>query len=109
MKYIVRLMVLLLVAVCVRAAADPCVIVIFGATGDLTARKVMPALYNLAQDGNLSEQTVVVGVSRKQYSDLSFRAQIREGVDKFSRTKTTDEAWSAFEKKLFYTRVNYEA
>jgi glucose-6-phosphate 1-dehydrogenase len=92
-----------------EAETVPSVIVIFGATGDLTARKVMPALYNLAQDGNLSENTVVVGVGRKQYTDLSFRAQMREGVDKFSRTKTAEEAWGNFEKKLFYTRVNFDS
>src|SRR6267154_2948197 len=71
----------------VNSNSAPSVIVIFGATGDLTIRKVMPAIYDLAQDGNLSENTVVVGVGRREYTDLTFREQMRLGIDKFSRTK----------------------
>jgi glucose-6-phosphate 1-dehydrogenase len=87
----------------------PSVIVIFGATGDLTARKVLPAIYHLAQDGHLSENTVIVGIGRREYTNLTFRAEIRAKMDPFSKTKITDVLWNTFEKKLFYCRVNFES
>jgi glucose-6-phosphate 1-dehydrogenase len=88
---------------------DPSVIVIFGATGDLTARKVLPAIYNLAEDDNLSENSVVVGIGRREYTDLTFREQVREAIDKFSRNKVSETFWSTLKKKIFYHRVNFES
>ncbi len=83
--------------------AQPSTIVIFGATGDLTARKVMPALYHLAESGNLSENTVIVGVGRRDYDNASFRALMREA------TKASETSWKDFEKRLFYQRVHFES
>ncbi len=87
----------------------PAVIVVFGATGDLTTRKVMPALYNLAEVENFLDHFAVVGIGRRDYSSHKFRELMREGVEKFSRTKCFDEKWNAFEKKLFYHRADFDS
>ncbi|HMD54140.1 MAG TPA: glucose-6-phosphate dehydrogenase, partial [Phycisphaerae bacterium] len=55
--------------------AEGCVIVIFGATGDLTARKLMPAIYNLTRDKLLPKNTVVVGFARRPKTDEEFRKE----------------------------------
>src|SRR4051812_48200456 len=70
--------------------AQPCIITIFGATGDLTMRKLLPAIYNLTRDGLLHENTVVVGFARRPKTDEQFRAEMLDGVQKFSRTKPID-------------------
>jgi glucose-6-phosphate 1-dehydrogenase len=76
---------------------DPCTIVIFGVTGDLTHRKLVPALYNLAKEGDLPERCAVIGTSTSVTSPHEFRAQLRESVSKFSRTKPLDDAvWQDF-------------
>src|SRR3954453_23493602 len=74
-----------------------CVIVIFGANGDLTKRKLMPALYRLAYDRRLASGFAVVGISRTPLSDDQFRQKMRESVTEFSEdTKLDEEVWSAF-------------
>jgi len=71
---------------------EPTVIVIFGASGDLTRRKVVPALYNLFLDHWLPERFAVIGFARTSFTETSFREHLREGVDQFSRRgKTNDE------------------
>src|SRR5581483_11873647 len=80
---------------------DPCVIVIFGVTGDLTHRKLAPALYNLAREGDLPERFALIGTSTSVTSAGEFRAQLRESVSKYSRTKPIDEAvWQRFSAPL---------
>lgn len=82
---------------------DPCILVIFGATGDLTARKLLPAIYNLAREGQLPSQFAVVGFARKTKSHAEFRAEMKEAVKKFSRIKPIDEeVWKHFEQQIFY-------
>jgi glucose-6-phosphate 1-dehydrogenase len=82
---------------------EPTVVVIFGAGGDLTRRKLVPALYNLFLDQWLPERFAVVGVDRKGQSDATFRQQLREAVDQFSRRgKTQDKDWDAFAPRLTY-------
>src|SRR6201989_2162500 len=71
--------------------AHPTNLAIFGATGDLANRKLLPALYNLAHDGALPERFNLVGVSRSEMSDEEFRKQAMEAVRKFSR-RTPDDA-----------------
>src|ERR1700727_1526005 len=66
-------------------AGDACVVVIFGASGDLTRRKLMPALYNLAVGRGLPGAFAVVGVARRDVSDEGFRKEMKEGVSQFSR------------------------
>lgn len=77
-------------------------IVIFGATGDLTHRKLIPALYNLMHDSYLSSRFVVLGVSRTKQSDEQFRAGLRDAVEKHSRRPVSDEVWASFSQNVFY-------
>jgi glucose-6-phosphate 1-dehydrogenase len=70
-----------------RLPVHPTTLVIFGATGDLAHRKLLPALYNLAHEGALPERFELVGVSRRDRPDEDFRAAARESIEKFSRRK----------------------
>src|SRR5256885_237698 len=80
-----------------------CVIVIFGANGDLTKRKLLPALYRLAYDRRLAAGFAVVGISRTPLTDDAFREKMRESVEQFSEdTKLDPEVWNAFARGLFY-------
>ncbi len=83
---------------------------IFGATGDLTARKLLPALYHLLKDGQLPRQCAVVGVARREQSQLEFRTEMKQALLKFSRTQPVDETvWHNFEQMLFYHRSEFHA
>ena len=83
--------------------------VIFGATGDLTARKLMPALYNLCAENILPERFFVAGVARRKFSCEDFRSLMREAVVKFSRTKKTEtHIWQKLAKNLFYQDGYFE-
>jgi len=86
----------------------PTALVVFGSSGDLTRRKVAPALYNLFLDGLLPEPFAIVGAARSAMSDAEFRAQLREGVDRFSRRgKSRDDDWRKFEQTVSYCAVDY--
>ena len=79
-----------------------CVIVIFGANGDLTKRKLLPALYRLAYDRRLAG-FAIVGISRTPLSDDDFREKMRESVQQFSEDTPLDPAvWNDFARGLFY-------
>src|SRR5436190_9297169 len=83
--------------------APECAAVIFGANGDLTKRKLLPALYRLAYDRRLAAGFAVVGSSRTPMTDDEFRAKMREAVEKFSEDTPLDEdVWAAFARGLFY-------
>src|SRR4051812_33625578 len=84
-----------------RAVPQPCAIVIFGATGDLTHRKLMPALYNLAADGELPPAVAVIGFARRPKSDDEFRKEMEEATRKFSRQNVRDEIWETFSQSIF--------
>jgi glucose-6-phosphate 1-dehydrogenase len=84
-------------------SADACSIVIFGASGDLTKRKLLPALYNLALSRVLPGNFAVVGVARRKKTDDEFRAEMRDGIAKFSRRKPIDESvFKDFERGISY-------
>jgi glucose-6-phosphate 1-dehydrogenase len=86
-----------------------CVVTIFGASGDLTKRKLIPALYNLALEKRLPERFAVVGYARSEMTDEAFRDKMREAVKDFSRTGLADEAaWQEFANTLFYVRGGYD-
>jgi glucose-6-phosphate 1-dehydrogenase len=70
--------------------AEPCILIIFGATGDLTRRKLIPALFRLACEGCLSEQFQVVGIGRQALADDAFREHLRAGVAESPETSDTD-------------------
>ena len=69
--------------------AAPCVLVIFGATGDLTKRKLVPSLMGLAKDGLLPPGFAVVGFARRPWTDQGFRTELADGVKQFGRSETT--------------------
>jgi len=82
-----------------------CVVVIFGASGDLTKRKLIPALYNLALEKRLPERFAVVGYARSDMTHEVFRDKMREAVEEFSRTGLKDkEVWERFASALYYER-----
>jgi len=68
-----------------RLPVHPTTLVIFGATGDLAHRKLLPALYNLAHEGSLPERFELIGIARSEHSDEEFREQARESITRFSR------------------------
>jgi glucose-6-phosphate 1-dehydrogenase len=81
---------------------EPCTLVIFGASGDLARRKLVPALYNLLLDGLLPTNYAVLGVARKPLGDQDFRTAMREAILKYSRRPIVERVWSDFEQRLFY-------
>jgi len=84
--------------------ADPCVLVLFGATGDLAKRKLLPGLYNLFKDKLLPEGFAIVAVGRSVGSTAEFRAQQRETAARFSRSKLDAASWAEFEQKIDFVR-----
>ena len=90
-----------------RAVPQPCSVVIFGATGDLTHRKLVPALYNLAADGELPPAVTVVGFARREKSDDEFRREMEESTRKFSRQSVRDEIWKTFAQSIFYHQSDF--
>ena len=90
-------------------AGDACAVVIFGASGDLTKRKLMPALYNLAVSRALPSGFGVVGVARREKTPEQFRAEMKEGISQFSRRKPIDPAvWTDFERGTTYVPGTFE-
>jgi glucose-6-phosphate 1-dehydrogenase len=90
-----------------RAVPQPCSVVIFGATGDLTHRKLVPALYNLAADGELPPAVTVVGFARREKGDDEFRREMEESTRKFSRQSVRDEIWKTFAQSIFYHQSDF--
>src|SRR5712671_5508368 len=90
-----------------RAVPQPCAIVIFGATGDLTHRKLIPALYNLAAEGELTPAVAIIGFARRPKSDDDFRKEMEEAVRHFSRQAVRDEIWKTFSQSLFYHQSEF--
>lgn len=81
---------------------EPNIIVFFGASGDLTKRKLVPALYHLKRERRLPPELTIVGVARREWSDDYFREQMREGVEEFSDGVGSDALWQDFAQGLFY-------
>lgn len=89
--------------------AEPCVLVIFGATGDLTARKLVPALYNLAREGQQPSHFACVGFARREKSHEQFREEMKEAVGKFSRVQPVDdELWDQFSEQMYYHHSSFD-
>ncbi len=88
---------------------DPCILVIFGATGDLTARKLFPALYNLQRDGQLPSRFACVGFARREKTQEQFAQEMHDAVGQFSRVKPIDEnLWGTFAKQIHYHCSNFD-
>src|SRR5256714_1590635 len=87
----------------IERAAPPCALVIFGATGDLTRRKLMPALYRLTQQRLIPAEFAVIGTARQEMSDEEFRAEMRKALEEFGEDKQVDDAvWQSFAGGLSY-------
>ena len=87
---------------------EPCTMVIIGATGDLTERKLAPALYNLMLGGALPPEFTVVGFARRDLSDKEFRDHLREGIDTFSRNRPAKASiWESFSAGIEYQRGEF--
>src|SRR5204862_556430 len=86
----------------VRATPDPCVLVIFGASGDLTTKKLFPALYSLAFRRLLPERFAVLGVARTEESDDEFRERMKEAVKEHARDPFKEEIWDGLAEGMAY-------
>ena len=87
---------------------EPAALVIFGGSGDLARRKLLPALYNLHVDALLPPGTAIVGVGRNEMGDEAYRAFAREGVAQFSRRPVDEAAWKAFADSLFFVSGSFD-
>ena len=89
---------------------DPCVLVIFGATGDLTGRRLIPAIYNLGREGLLPSNFACVGFARRPKSHEEFREEVKQDVITYSRTKPIDDSfWVNFQDQIFYHRSEFDS
>ncbi|MCU7905796.1 MAG: glucose-6-phosphate dehydrogenase [Candidatus Thiodiazotropha sp. (ex Epidulcina cf. delphinae)] len=88
---------------------QPCVLVIFGAAGDLTRRKLLPALYNLVRERALDERFAVIGYSRAVQSDQAYRQVLHDSVASYSRSRPVDESlWRVFAQRIAYVEGDFE-
>ena len=88
----------------------PTITVIFGATGDLTHRKIIPAFYHLAINNLLPEDFAILGFARRPKSDEEYRKDLSEALHKFSHTQPVDEkVWSKLEKHIYYFQGELDA
>jgi glucose-6-phosphate 1-dehydrogenase len=87
---------------------EACTVVIFGGAGDLSRRKLVPALYNLMLDGVLPANFAIVGFARTDLDDAGFRALARTGIEKYSRRPIEEATWGEFEKNLFFVRGPFD-
>jgi glucose-6-phosphate 1-dehydrogenase len=84
------------------STVQPLTLVIFGASGDLTARKLIPSLYALALKRRLPEELRIVGVARSPFTDDAFRAKMAAGVREFRAAEWDQAVWGDFARRLFY-------
>jgi glucose-6-phosphate 1-dehydrogenase len=90
-----------------RRQPDPCALVIFGASGDLTHKKLLPALYSLAFRRLLPERFAVVGVARTEGDDDQFRADMKEAVQKYARDEFRDDVWKPLASAMRYVVTDF--
>ena len=89
--------------------SDPCVLVIFGASGDLTRRLLIPSLYNLAHDNLLTQNFAVVGMARQDSTHEAFRQAMHQAIHESSRVKRVEPAiWERLEQRLFYVTAAFQ-
>jgi glucose-6-phosphate 1-dehydrogenase len=91
-----------------RLPVRPTALVIFGATGDLAHRKLLPALYNLAHEGALPERFELIGIARSEYSDEEFREMARESIGRFSRRKPDPKVLRGLLEDLRYVSGSFD-
>jgi glucose-6-phosphate 1-dehydrogenase len=91
-----------------RLPVDPTTLVIFGATGDLARRKLLPALYNLAHDGALPQRFHLVGIARKEKAHADYRAESAEAIRRFSRRKPDEKVLKALLENVKYVPGTFD-
>ncbi|NIS79138.1 MAG: glucose-6-phosphate dehydrogenase [Anaerolineales bacterium] len=87
--------------------SKPTTIIIFGASGDLSKRKLLPALFNSFRKGRLPEQVKIIGYSRREWSDDDFRSVTRDGVERFANYEYSEAEWSSFVTKLIHVQGGF--
>ena len=87
--------------------ASPCVMVIFGATGDLTKRKLIPALCNLAQDDQLPKKFAIVGFAANDQTTESFRKTLTDEVPKYAPAHVDPKIWAWFVERIYYVKGDF--
>jgi len=90
-----------------KPGGDSCVMVIFGATGDLTKRKLIPALYNLAKAKLLSRKFALIGAAFDQLTTESFRAQLAKDIKTYALSEVDDEVWAWLERHIYYVQGDF--
>ena len=88
--------------------SPPCIMVIFGAAGDLTKRKLIPALYNLKRANLLSDNFAVIGVARAEMKTEEFRQRLTDEMQEFATEKVEPEAWKWLAERLYYLSGNFD-
>jgi glucose-6-phosphate 1-dehydrogenase len=88
--------------------ADPCIMVIFGAAGDLTRRKLIPALYNLAKADLLSREFAILGVAHGAMSTEDFRKKLAEDIRHYAGADIDSEIWEWFNQRIYYTTAEFD-
>src|SRR6516165_1053742 len=89
------------------AKASPCVMIIYGASGDLTKRKLLPALVNLAKESLLSQQFAIIGFAFDQMTTDSFRQKLTEGVKELSSAPLDEKLWAWFVERIYYVQGDF--
>jgi glucose-6-phosphate 1-dehydrogenase len=92
-----------------RRTPEPCVLTIFGASGDLTQRKLLPAVYSLAYRGLLPEQFAIVGVARTELSTEEFCESMRQAVAEHSRDEFRDDVWETLAPAIRYVTLDFRS
>jgi glucose-6-phosphate 1-dehydrogenase len=90
-----------------RRRPDPCILVIFGASGDLTAKKLMPALYSLALRRLLPEKFGIIGAARSEESDDEFRERMKDAVQQHARDEFRDDIWESLASGMHYVTLDF--
>ena len=91
----------------VRRRPDPCILVIFGASGDLTSKKLIPSIYSLAFRGLLPEKFGIVGAARSEESDEEFRERMRDSVTRYARDPFKEDVWDALAEHMYYVTLDF--
>jgi glucose-6-phosphate 1-dehydrogenase len=87
--------------------SEPCVMVIFGAAGDLTKRKLIPALCNLAADKLLSQQFAIIAFAYNDFTTESFRQRLADDIKSFATSPVDPKIWTWFEERIYYVRGDF--
>src|SRR4029079_9259945 len=91
-----------------KKVVEPCSIVIFGASGDLTVRKLVPALFHLHGQKQMPEPFRIIGFARREKTTEQWREEMKQGVEQFSRTKKVNEQdWEAFAANVIYSQGEF--